>query len=244
MTQFSQKSLDFIQRASRQKREDWLDRNRPEYEKLLVEPLRELMTRMEKSFRKDALGYRFPTRSLARLKRSADRAKAQGWYKDWLGAMVTRDSGSRYEDLPNLYFHLSFDDVFSAGGLYMPSARQTKQIRAWIDQDPSLLFSLLQDREFKGRFKDLGDERVLKTKPRNYSADHPRIEFLRMTGWYVWRPIPKRVLFSSHLADHLEADWRQVLRLNQVLDHYTQHWPTERASEADDIRAPQVNWDE
>lgn len=246
--QFSKKSLEFIAKASRQKKPDWLDRNREEYNEVLVEPLRELMIHAARELKGKALGYRFPTRNFARIRRSADRAKAQGWYKNWVGISVARDSGSRYEDFPALYFHISGKEIFSAGGLYMASARQTKQIRAWIDQDPSALEALLKDREFRKYFKELGTERTLKTKPRDYPLEHPRIDWLKLTGWYVWRPISEKEFFSKNFAHTIVKHWEQILRLNAVLDRYTRSWPKKRGfekvlDELDDIRAPKVDWE-
>lgn len=251
MPRFSPQSLEFIALASRQKNPGWLEKNRARYEQVLVEPMRELMTRVAQDLRAEAPGYRFPTRGFARIKRSSDRAKAQGWFKDWIGTGVSRDSGSLYEDLPSLYFHLSpaAQDVFSAGGLYMPSSRQTKQIRAWIAQDAQAMEALFEDRAFRARFKELGTERVLKTKPRDYPVDHPKIEWLKLMGWYVWRPIPRKELYSRDFSGILAEDWRQVLKLNRVLDGYLKAWPSaERPGlkswieGLEGIRAPQADW--
>jgi uncharacterized protein (TIGR02453 family) len=246
MSRFSQKSLDFIARAAKQKSPEWLDRNKEEYESVLVEPMKQLVSQVAKNLMKKAPGYRFPSRQFVRLRRSADRAKAQGWYKNWVSLMVNRDSGSRYEDLPSLYFHISKDEFFSAGGLYMPSAGQTKKIRLWIDQDPSALEKLLSDKDFKRRYKELGKERVLKTKPRDYPIDHPRIEWLKLSAWYVWRDFSKKELFSPKFSDILTEDWNQVLRLNQILDKYTTTLPKEKQQaglETSDLCPPKVDWD-
>jgi len=250
MTRFSQKSLDFIRKASRQKKADWLDKNRAEYEAVLVEPTRDLVTAVAKEIRSIAPAYKFPTRQFARIKRSSDRAKTQGLYKDWLGFSGSRDSGSLFEDLPGFYFHFSVDEIFSAGGLYMPSSKQTKQIRGWIAEDASALDRLFQDRRFGKLFKQLGGERKLKTFPRGFAQDHPRIEWLKLTGFYVWRPIPKKIFFSAGFSDVLAEDFRQILKLNAVLDHYLASWPGAQAglrrgglAHLDEIQAPAVNWD-
>lgn len=222
---FSQATIDFINKASRQKKAEWLEKNREEYERVLVNPMRELMEKAAKELQPLAPGYRFPLRGLARLKRGTD--QTAGPFKDWVHVSVSRDSKSRYDSLPNLYFHVSdgHENILSAGGLYMPSADQTKHIRKWIDQDPSALEELLDDKDFKKRFKDLGNERVLKTKPRDYPIDHPHFKWLRLSAWYVWRPFTKKVFFSKNFSDELIEDWRQVLRLNRILDQYTQNWP-------------------
>jgi uncharacterized protein (TIGR02453 family) len=227
MTRFSQKSLDFITKATRQKKKEWLDKNRNEYEDVLVAPMRELMEGAALALRPSAPGYRFPTRGHARIKRGAEGAAMHGPFRDWIGVSVSRDSESRYESLPNLYFQFAegHEEILSAGGLYVPSADQTKHIRKWIDQDASLLEALLEDKVFKKRFKELGDERVLKTKPRDYPLDHPKIDWLKLSAWYVWRPFTKKEFFSKNFSEMLIEDWAQVLRLNQVLDRWTQSWP-------------------
>ena len=171
---FSAASIEFISKASKQKKAEWLDRNFEEYEKVLVHPMRELISHAEKKLKDLAPGYRFPKRNFARLRRNADRAIDYGMYRNWVGVSISPDSGSRYESLPNLYFEISEEDILSAGGLYLPGADQTKHIRSWIDQDPSRLEELLADKKFKKIYKNgLGDERVLKTKPRDYPLDHP-----------------------------------------------------------------------
>jgi uncharacterized protein (TIGR02453 family) len=247
MAHYSKKSLEFLERAARQKRPDWLERNLAEYEDVLVAPTRELVARVERELRSEAPLYRFPRRSIARIRRSRDRAESYGaWFKDWIWVGVTRDSGSLFDDLPNLFFQFApgREEIFSGGGLFVPSSRQIKQIRTWIDADASALEELLDDPRFRQLYrKGLGDERTLVTRPRGFAVDHPRMQWLRMTGWYVWRPIPQKMALSRDFAEQLAEDWRQVLRLNRVLDRYLTSWPRQRALDAlDTIDAPRADW--
>jgi uncharacterized protein (TIGR02453 family) len=244
---FTQASLDFITLASRQKKTEWLDKNRSEYEDKIVHPMKHLMDAAGQALKPHAPGYRFPTRNVARLKRGADNAKLHGPFRDWIHVSVSRDSESRYESLPNLFFTFAegHEEIFSAGGLYMPSADQTKHIRSWIDKDPSQLEDLLVDRKFKKIYKSLGDERKLKTKPRDYPLEHPRIDMLKLSGWYVWRPFTKKQFFSKEFSTLLIEDWAQVLRLNRVLDSWTASWPKSSLIEALPVgRKFQDDWDD
>ncbi len=234
---FTQASVDFLNRAARQKKSDWLERNQDEYQEVLVEPMRELMKTLAKNLRELTPGYRFPVRGFARIKTSWD-SENKKIYRDWFHTSVSRDSESRYDSLPNLYFHFADGDFHSAGGLYMPSAKQTKHIRKWIDRDPSRLEELLADKSFNKIYKELGTERVLKTKPRDYPLEHPHFDWLRLSGWYVWRPITKKIALSKNLASVLTEDWRQVLRLNAILDFYTTSWPKDQ--QIDSFTAPEV----
>jgi uncharacterized protein (TIGR02453 family) len=236
---FTAKSTEFLAKAARQKKPDWLDRNKDEYEDCLVNPMRELMAEACKNLQSQAMGYRFPKRGFAKLKTTWDSEKGKGPFRDWFHVSISRHSESRYESLPNLYFHFANGDFYSAGGLYMPSADQTKHIRKWIDHDPIRLETLVNDRKFKSIFKKgLGTERVLKTKPRDYPVDHPYFDWLKLSAWYVWRPIPKQVVLSKNFSTVLIQDWQQVLRLNGILDFYTQQWPKENSTNQPDLIIP------
>jgi uncharacterized protein (TIGR02453 family) len=257
---YQKASLDFIETASRQKNPLWLDQHRSEYEKLLVSPTQALIQNVKAkmlqktspTLQKKLAEYRFPSRNIARLKKGAgpsslnDKNKKAAIYRDWVGIMVTRDSGSMYDSLPGFYFHLSPEDTFTAGGLYMPSAQQTKFIRKWIDHDPSGLIKLLKDPAFKKIYSELGTERQLKTKPRDYSEDHPYLHWLKLSAWYVWKPLPKKVLYSKQLADVVTEHWLQVFKLNLLLDDYISKWPKESTLVPDSAiqsRSKNINWD-
>lgn len=242
---FSQATIDFIEKAGRQKKADWLDKNREEYEAVILNPMKDLMQATHLALKEEARGYHFPLRNLGRLKRNADSAKEGKPFRDWIGVSVSRDSGSRYESCPNLYFSVDHEDILTAGGLYMPSADQTKHIRKWIDQDPSALEELLEDAKFKKVYKELGTERMLKTKPRDYPVDHPKFNWLKLSGWYVWRPIRKKDFFSKNFAELVIADWRQVLRLNAVLDQYTSSWPKAHGLDVmPTVTKRELDWDD
>jgi uncharacterized protein (TIGR02453 family) len=234
-TRFTQASIDFLNLATRQKKPEWIEKNRDQYQDVLVAPMRELVTELAKNLRAEAPGYRFPTRSFARLKRP-DRSPTESLYRDYVHSSVSRDSESLYDSLPNLYFHFADGDFYTAGGLYMPGSDQTKHIRSWVAKDPSLFEALFEDAEFTSRFKAFGTERMLKTKPRDYPIDHPMIHWLKLSGWYVWRPLTKKVVLSKNLLEVVTDDWREVLKLNRILDRYITTWPTAR-TEATEIGA-------
>ncbi len=224
---FSSKTLEFLALAGRQKNAAWLDKNQSRYEDLVLLPMKALATNVTSVLEMEFPAYKFKKRNIGNLKRPANRIDDKGPLKDFMTLNGDRDSGSRFEELPSLYFMVSPrpDEIFSAGGLYMANASQVKRIRQWIDAKPDALVKLFKDREFGKLFTDLGDDHKLKTKPRDYPIDHPRIEWLKLTAYYVWRPIPKKELYSKDLANILIRDWRQVMRLNDLLDQWLKDSP-------------------
>lgn len=224
---FSPKTLEFLALAAKQKNAAWLDKHQQQYEDAILAPMKALAHTVTSVLELEFPAYKFKKRNIGNLKRPAARALDKGPLKDFLTLTADRDSGSRFEDLPSLYFMVSPrpDEIFSAGGLYMASASQVKRIRQWIDAKPQELEVLLKDKGFKKLFGELGDEHKLKTKPRDYPVDHPRIDWLKLTAYYVWRPLPKKELYSSELAHLLIRDWREAMRLNNLLDQWLKSAP-------------------
>ncbi len=80
------------------------------------------------------------------------------------------------------YVSISADEMFAGSGLYMPMPEQLKRLRAAIDADRT-------GRELEGIVAalrkakyDVGAHETLKTAPRGYPKDHPRIELLQLKG--------------------------------------------------------------
>ena len=248
---FSPKTLEFLALAAKQKNAGWLEKHQQQYEDVILAPMKALALNVTSVLEMDFPAYKFKKRNIGNLKRPAARALDKGPLKDFMTLNADRDSGSRFEDLPSLYFMVSPrpDEIFSAGGLYMANASQVKRIRQWIDAKPQALDALVKDKHFAALFGDLGDDHKLKTKPRDYPVDHPRIEWLKLTAYYVWRPIPKKELYSSELANLLIRDWRQAMRLNDLLDQWLKSPPesTSVAVEATSGRPhglPAFDWDD
>lgn len=222
---FSNQTLLFLKKAGRQKNPNWLDRNRDEYEKVLHEPLSHLARTVATELRPLAPDYHFPVKGIGRLRRPANwvRERGGGLYKNWMTYSAARPRESRFEHNPNLFFFINSEDdkdpVLVAGGLYMPSSRQTRALREQIAQDASAFERLFAAREFKKRFPGgFSDERISSRPARGYDPDHPRMHWLRLQAFFVWRPYTKKEFASAKFADLVAADFKQILRLNRLLE--------------------------
>jgi uncharacterized protein (TIGR02453 family) len=245
-SRFTQESLDFLEKAGKQKNPEWITKKQSEYEELIINPMKSLVTEVSTILKIDHPSYTFPTRMIGNIKRNALKAKDKGPFKNFLTFNASRDSGSMFEDLPSLHMMISKEESFIAGGLYMATAKQTKKIRSWVDQNPEKLEALFKDKNFKAIYKELGRHHEVKTKPRDYPIDHPRISWLKLTGWYVWRPLPKKDLFSKNLAQIVIRDWQQALRFNEALDFWLNNSPLliEPEEKAGQFVRPSFDWDD
>lgn len=221
---FSKRTLEFLKKAPRQKRQDWLDRNAAEYDSSVRLPLLNLARHLKSALAHSAPNYRFPQKGIGRLKKNALRAKESGQlYKNWISYSASVPSESRFEANPNLYFMIDLNDpddtILVAGGLYVPSSRQVRALREAIAADATAFDELFADPDFKQRFPGgFSKDRISSRNTRGFDPCHPRMEWLRLQAFFVWRRYTIREFVSPRFAELVERDWRQILRLNHLLD--------------------------
>ena len=261
---FSKHTFDFIKKASRQKRADWLDRNRSAYEEHVLNPLFELSSRLKAEIGAIAPAYHFPQRGIGRLKRSTYGAQKYGvLFRDYISYSVSRPAKSRFDHNPNLFFMIypedpDGDEVLVAGGLYMPSSRQLRAIREAIARDATPFDRLFASKAFAASFPHgFSDERTATRPPRGFDPAHPRMKWLKYQGYFVWKSYKKREFSSAAFPDRVARDWKQILRLNELLEQAlnSSAWgaagrvnsvrekKTPLASRLEEIEAPQRKMD-
>ena len=122
------------------------------------------------------------------------------------------------------YVSVSADELFVGSGLYMPMPDDLKRFRAAIDADRTgaeleRIVATLRKAKY-----DVGAHDTLKTAPRGYPKDHPRIELLQLKGivmskswpvggWLGTKKAKDRVVttleaarpLNAWLADHVGA---------------------------------------
>ncbi len=88
------------------------------------------------------------------------------------------------------YISLSADSLGVGSGLYMPSPTQLTSFRAAVadEQTGPELLDLVKGLQRKGI--RVSAHETLKSAPRGYAKDHPRIELLRYKGLTAWREWP------------------------------------------------------
>jgi uncharacterized protein (TIGR02453 family) len=92
--------------------------------------------------------------------------------------------------LPGGYISFSADGLFAGSGLYMPDAEQLQRFRAAVDDARTgIELESIVTTLRRGGY-DVGAHDVLKTAPRGYPKDHPRIELLRNKGIVMSRSWP------------------------------------------------------
>ncbi len=215
---FTKQTVAWIQKASRQTSPTWLERNRAEVERNLLHPYIHLASELKSQVGPIAHGYHFPQKGIGRLKRPG------GGYKGWLGYSASHPSPTRFENNPSLFFLIQADDddgdnILVAGGLYMPSSRQTRALRLALARDTSAYEKLFRSPKFKARFgHGFCREKVSSRIPRGFDPSHPKIEWIKLQAFFVWRSYSMREYTRPDFPKLVSEDWMQILKLNRLIE--------------------------
>lgn len=134
-------------------------------------------------------------------------------YKDHQGAYAESQGGAGF------YVQVSAHGVLAGSGYYAMASDQLERFRSAVDADAT-------GREIEGIVARLerkgftaGSIGELKTAPRGYPKDHPRIVLLRRKGLMVSRSFePAAWMATRSLVTRVRDVWRGAADLNDWLD--------------------------
>jgi uncharacterized protein (TIGR02453 family) len=133
-------------------------------------------------------------------------------YKDNIAAAGHEAHGNVY------YLSLGVEGMYAATGYYMMASDQLDRFRKSVDDERT--GTEVADIVARLRKDDyeVGAHGELKTAPRGYPKDHPRIDLLRGKGLTVWRHwgVPRWIHTATAKEKIVEA-WRGAAPLNEWL---------------------------
>jgi uncharacterized protein (TIGR02453 family) len=202
---FGSGATRFYEELAADNTRDWWLANRQRYEREIRAPLEYLL---------DDLAAEFGEGKVFRPNRDTRFSKDKSPYKIAAAAVVGRS-----DDIPHsLYLQLSADGLMVAGGAYMLGGEGLARLRAAIDDDrtgPELERIVERLRE---QGAQTGAHDAVKTAPRGYPIDHPRIDLLRNKGIIGWFDHPPgRWLATAGARDRVVEGWRAIAPLNSWL---------------------------
>jgi uncharacterized protein (TIGR02453 family) len=120
------------------------------------------------------------------------------------------------------YISFSAEELFVGSGLYMPQPDQLQRFRAAIDGDKSgsELESIVGTLKKDGY--EVGAHEVLKTAPKGFARDHPRIDLLKHKGIVMSKSWPVGAWLGTRKAkDRVVTCLSAARRLNAWIERYT-----------------------
>jgi uncharacterized protein (TIGR02453 family) len=140
-------------------------------------------------------------------------AKDKTPYKDHVAAYGENEGGT------GLYVHFSAGGLLAGSGYYHMASDQLERFRRAVDDErlgpqiEAIVGELTRD----GLRASAMDE--LKTAPRGYAKDHPRIELLRRKGLVVSREWPlAKWMQTKAVVGRVRDAWAAAVPMNEWLD--------------------------
>ena len=204
---FPTAALDFYDDLEVDNTKAFWEAHRSTYDEAVATPMKALVGALEPEF---------GPAKVFRPYRDVRFSKDKTPYKTSQGAFVQRGPSTGY------YLQLSAAGVMVGVGFYEASSQRLAAMRAAIDDDAhgADLESILDVLTSSGW--RLGGDR-LKTAPRGYDVDHPRIELLRHKSMTLGKDLGfGPVIQSPELVDQVASDWREAAPfVDWVLAHAT-----------------------
>jgi uncharacterized protein (TIGR02453 family) len=173
-------ALEFFDGLAADNSKGYWRQNKPVYEQLVRAPMEELLAELEPEWGEGRI-----FRPYRDVRFSRDKSP----YKTHIGATIGRG-----------YVQLSADGLGAGCGMWEMARDQLERYRAAVDDDRpgSALAELVADVEAAGI--QVEGHGVLKTAPRGYPKDHPRIDLLRYKGLVTWRDWPAGAWLGTRRA--------------------------------------------
>jgi uncharacterized protein (TIGR02453 family) len=202
-TGFGKGAIAFYDELAANNSRDWWHANKPRYEDEVRRPMEELLQDVSDEFGEA---------KLFRPNRDTRFSKDKSPYKTNIASVIHFDEGG------SVYVSLSAEGMHVGGGAYHPERAQLARLRDAIadDRTGKQLEKIATDlRKAKA---DVTAHDILKTAPRGYAKDHPRIDLLRMSGIIgIWEHKPGAWLHTAKAKDKVVDGWRQLAPLNDWL---------------------------
>jgi uncharacterized protein (TIGR02453 family) len=192
-TGFPVEAFDFYERLADNNNKPWWNEHKEEYTRLVKEPLLALLAELV-----DEFGESKVFRPYHDTRFSKDKTPI----KEHQGGVVSVEDAIAY------YVQVSATGLMVAGGWYAPEGQQIARYRESVEGPAGaelerILASMTRRWQIDGR--------PVKTHPRGYSADHPRIALLRNRALTVARHYPVEPWLGTRRAfTTVRADWRAM----------------------------------
>jgi uncharacterized protein (TIGR02453 family) len=206
---FRPEAVQFLADLAANNDRAWFQPRKEEFERLLKEPLEQLVAALATGFAARGLPLRAdPKRSIFRIYRDTRFAKDKSPYKTNVGASFpwvgdASDGPDPQAHASGGYFHFQPGEMFFGGGMYMPDRERIAAWRRMVVDEPEAVHRAIDDPAFRAVFEHVNAHDPLKRVPPGFPPDHPDADLLKM----------RDVVFGRRLSDEeaLSADLPEVL---------------------------------
>jgi uncharacterized protein (TIGR02453 family) len=194
-------ALEFFEGLEADNSKTYWQQNRDIYDRLVRAPMEELLEELAPEWGEGRI-----FRPYRDIRFSADKSL----YKTNIAAVVG-----------NGYVQLTADGLGAGSGMYEMASDQLDRYRKAVAEDRSGEELATRVAAATAAGLEVTGHDILKTAPRGYPKDHPRIELLRHKGLITWREWPAGPWLGTRQAkDRVIEFFRQSKPINEWLGTY------------------------
>jgi uncharacterized protein (TIGR02453 family) len=214
---FPAETLRFLRALKRNNRREWFNAHRDDYEAHVRQPMTAIVERLAVDLRAFAPELvASPKLSMYRIYRDTRFSADKKPYKTHIAAVFPTRGLPKHEGA-GAYFHISPDEVWIGGGMYMPQPQQLVAVREHIATHVRQLRAIVESPGFRNRVGPLHGDR-LKRVPRGFAKDHPAAEYLKFRHFIAGADLPASFATSPAFYKTILAVFREITPLARFLN--------------------------
>jgi uncharacterized protein (TIGR02453 family) len=214
---FSVETLRFLRGLKRNNRREWFNAHRDQYETHVRQPMTAIVERLADDFRAFAPELvASPKISMYRIYRDTRFSENKAPYKTHVAAVFPTRGLPKHEGA-GVYFHVSPEEVWIGGGMYMPQPPQLLAVREHIAANVKQLRAIVESPAFRRKVGTLEGDKLTRV-PRGFPNDHEAAEYLKHRHFIAGRDFPTTLAASPRFYGTLLAVFREVLPLARFLN--------------------------
>ena len=214
---FSPDALAFLRALKRNNRREWFQPRKEKYEKLIKEPMLELVSCLNQEFARFAPDYITPPhKAIYRIYRDTRFSKDKTPYKTHISAIFPRRTAVKREGAV-FYFHFTEKEVLVFGGVYSPEREELLAYRTLLEQHHEEFQRIRADKKIKRLLGGLQGEKLTRT-PKGFSVGHPAEDLLRHRQWFLETTFGIEVLTSKRLVGELARHFEPMAPMIEFMN--------------------------
>lgn len=153
-----------------------------------------------------------------RINRDIRFSKDKSPYKTNIGVWLTQNKFRK--NSPGYYIHFEKENSFIAGGVWCPEADELKRIRKEIAFFHEDLQTIVDNKNFKKEFGtlDRDEKNSLKKAPKDFDANHPAIEFLKLKSFTASQKLADNTFFNQNFSKTIAQKLIALKPMNDFLN--------------------------
>jgi len=214
---FPAETLRFLRALKRNNRREWFNAHRDDYEMYVRQPMTAIVERLAVDLRAFAPELvASPKISMYRIYRDTRFSENKTPYKTHIAAVFPTRGLAKHEGA-GAYFHISPDEVWIGGGMYMPQPPQLVAVREHIAGHVKQLRAIVESPGFRKHVGALQGDKLTRV-PRGFAKDHPAAEYLKFKHFIAGADLPPALATSPAFYKTVLTVFRQITPLARFLN--------------------------